>query len=360
MGLSEGCPGCRYLRTGQGRQQAHSEACRRRIEGLLKGDPSGSARLAAADERINRALADAVERHAAKDPGVRFFILERASAACHPESESRKKIALDTEQDSTPRPSFSYGGSSASGTRPSTATRTAQDADASDVTMGTGPELAQGMIQPSSSDDTGGDVVMEEGENADERSATDSNSSGPDSRRKIMTKREAREARDEQSTVTRQHVPRRIFLKTTPQGHAVAVTTQEALDGFRKKTMRVANIENNSLNWVSISSAGALDMTNCDFSERRARDEMRHIIGSSEPDVIIGSDRDRNRGCKKKDKTISNFCANCTKHKLRRTVLCARINVRSELENEVRGKDHGHARDESSCSESVYVRVGRV
>ena len=87
-GLSEGCPGCRYLRPGQGRQQAHSEACRRRIEGLLKGEPSGSARLAAADERINRALADAVERHAAKDPGVRG-ILKRASAACHPESESQ-------------------------------------------------------------------------------------------------------------------------------------------------------------------------------------------------------------------------------------------------------------------------------
>ena len=102
-GLSEGCPGCRYLRTGQGRQQAHSEACRRRIEGLLKGDPSGSTRLAAADERINRALADAVERHAAKDPGVRG-ILKRASAACHPEPESQKKIALDTQQESTPRP----------------------------------------------------------------------------------------------------------------------------------------------------------------------------------------------------------------------------------------------------------------
>ena len=52
-GLSEGCPGCRYLRTGQGRQQAHSEACRRRIEGLLNCHPSGSTRLAAADERIN-------------------------------------------------------------------------------------------------------------------------------------------------------------------------------------------------------------------------------------------------------------------------------------------------------------------
>ena len=220
-GLSEVCPGCRYLRTGQGRQQAHSEACRRRIEGLLKGDPSGSARLAAADERINHALADAVERHAAKDPVVRG-ILKRASAACHPKSESRKKIALDTEQDSTPRPSVSYGGSSASGTRPSTATRTAQDADTSDVTRGTGPELAPGMIQPSSSDDTGGDAVME-GENADERSATDSNPSGPDSRRRIMTKTEPREARDEQSIVTSQHIPRRMSGKTTPQGHAVAV-----------------------------------------------------------------------------------------------------------------------------------------
>ena len=37
-GLSEGCPGCHHLRTGQGRQQAHSEACRRRIESLWKGE----------------------------------------------------------------------------------------------------------------------------------------------------------------------------------------------------------------------------------------------------------------------------------------------------------------------------------
>ena len=111
--------------------------------------------------------------------------------------------------------------------------------------------------------------------------ARDSNPSGPDSRRRITTKRDPREAGDEQSTVTGQHVPRRMSGKTTPQGHAVAVTTQEALDGSREKTMRVANIENNSLNWVSISSAGAQDVTNCDFGGRRARDEMRHIIGSS-------------------------------------------------------------------------------
>ena len=120
-GLSEGSPGCRYLRTGQGRQQAHSEACQRRTEDLLKGDPVGSARLAAADERINRALADAVERHATKDPGVRG-ILKRASVVCHPESDSQKKIARDTEQHPIPHPSVTHGGSSASGTRPSITT----------------------------------------------------------------------------------------------------------------------------------------------------------------------------------------------------------------------------------------------
>ena len=48
-------------------------------------------------------------------------------------------------------------------------------------------------------------------------------------------------------------------------------------------------------------------MTNCDFSERRARDEMRRIIGSSERDVIIGSDKDPNRGCKKRDKDHIEF-----------------------------------------------------
>ena len=71
--------------------------------------------------------------------------------------------------------------------------------------------------------------------------------------------------------------------------------------------MRIANVENNALNWVSISSGGALDMTHCDFSGRPARDEMRHIIGSSELEVTIGSDRDRNRECRKKDRDHIEF-----------------------------------------------------
>ena len=141
-----------------------------------------------------------MERHAAKDPGVRG-ILKRARATCHPESESQKKNALDTEQDSTPRSSVSHGGSSAPGTRPSTITGTAQDTGTTNVTGEMRPELAQGMTQPTSSDDTGGGVAME-GETGDQSSAGHSNPSGPDSRRRITTKREPREVRDEQSSTT--------------------------------------------------------------------------------------------------------------------------------------------------------------
>ena len=136
-GLSEGCP------TGQGRQQAHSEACRSRIEGLLRGDPAGSIRLSATDERINRALADAVERHPTRDPGVRSS-LKRASAVSHPESEPQKKVALDTEQEPTPRPSVSHGGPSASGTRYNTTTRTDQSTHTNDATRETRGEPAAG------------------------------------------------------------------------------------------------------------------------------------------------------------------------------------------------------------------------
>ena len=179
------------------------------------------------------------------------------------------------------------------------------------MTRGTRPELARGATHPSGSDGTGDDVVME-AENEGERSAGDSNPSGPDSRRRITTKREPREARDEQSTVTSLLVPRRMSGKTSPQAHAVAVTTQEASDGSREN-FRVANIEN-SLGWVSISSAGALAMTHCDFSERLARDEMRHIIGSSEPGVIIGFDKEITRDVRERTRTTLNFCVNCTEH----------------------------------------------
>ena len=102
-------------------------------------------------------------------------------------------------------------------------------------------------------------------------------------------------------------------------------------------------------------------MTHCDFSARAARDEKRHIIGSSEPDVIIGSDKDRNRGCRKKDKDHIEFlCELYEASGCARPILRARADVRSEFENEVCDEDHGHAGNESGSGRSVHVRVGCV
>ena len=116
--------------------------------------------------------------------------------------------------------------------------------------------------------------------------------------------------------------------------------------------MRIANVENNALNWVPITSAGALDMTHCDFSVTSARYEMRHIIGSSEPDVIIGSDKDQNRGCKKKDKDHMEFL--CEMYEAQAARGRCELTSEIELDNEVSGEDHGHAGDENDSGGSVW------
>ena len=200
-GLSEGCPGRRFLRTGQERQQTHSEACRRRIEALLGGGSRGSARLAAADERINRALADAVERHATKNPGTKG-ILKRASVVCH----RQKKIALDIEQDLPPHTPVSYGGSSGSGARPSDTASNDPNTSTGDVTGEDRTRLEQAARVTLA-------VVRED--SADENRAEHPSSSGSDSRRRITTKREPREVGDEKTSTNEQHVPRKISEKTT-------------------------------------------------------------------------------------------------------------------------------------------------
>ena len=143
-------------------------------------------------------------------------------------------MALDTELDSTPHPSVSYGGSSASGARPSSTTSTDQNTGTSDVTREVKTGLTQDVTRASSSDDD--NVVMRK-ENADQIRAEHPSSSGSDSRRRITTKREPRAVRDAETSVTEQHVPR--------------ISRKQPC----RSTMRV---ENNTLNWVSTSSAGAL------------------------------------------------------------------------------------------------------
>ena len=81
----------------------------------------------------------------------------------HPESESQKKIARDTEQDPIPHHSVSHGGSSASGTRPSTTASADLNTDMTrEARAGPSPD----MTRANGEDHAGGDVVTREDENS--------------------------------------------------------------------------------------------------------------------------------------------------------------------------------------------------
>ena len=92
-------------------------------------------------------------------------------------------------------------------TIPSVTASTDQDTSTGDVTRDVRTGLAQDVTRTSSSDDNGEDVVMRE-DNAGENRAEHPYWS--DSRKRITTKREPREVRDEQTSITEPHVPRRI------------------------------------------------------------------------------------------------------------------------------------------------------
>ena len=125
-------------------------------------------------------------------------VLKKSSVGCHPESESQKRVALDPEQDPTPQPRISNGGSSASRVRPSAITVADHGTGTSDVAR-------------AGSEEHNDDDVAMDGDGADDDSARHPNPSGSDSRRMITTKRETRRVRVGQSSTAEQHVPRRLF-----------------------------------------------------------------------------------------------------------------------------------------------------
>ena len=96
---------------------------------------------------------------------------------------------------------------------------------------------AQDAAQASDNDDLGDGVAMRE-DNADEDRAGLPSLSGSALRRRITTKRGPRKDKDVRTSTTTERVPRRISAETTPSEHTVAVTSQEAPNGHREKTMR--------------------------------------------------------------------------------------------------------------------------
>ena len=83
---------------------------------------------------------------------------------------------------------------------------------------------------------------------------------------------------------------------------------------------------------------------------------MRHIIGSSEPDVIIGSDKDQNKECRKKDKDMEFLCELNEAQGARGRHFVHELT----FENVVRGENHGHAMNENDSGGSAHVRIGRM
>ena len=86
--------------------------------------------------------------------------------------------------------------------------------------------------------------------------------------------------------------------------------------------------------------------TRCDFSVRSAWDEMRHIMGCSEPDVIILSDKDQNRECRKKDKFHMEFLCELYEAQVAR-IRCFVHELTSEVNSRMQWRD-GHAWNESN------------
>ena len=62
-GYTDSCPRCDHERRyGPGRiTKGHSDACRSRIVAELSKTPEGQRRLEAADERVNRSIAEQIE-----------------------------------------------------------------------------------------------------------------------------------------------------------------------------------------------------------------------------------------------------------------------------------------------------------
>ena len=205
FGATIGCPGCNSIK-GNKRRQGHSERCRRRIEESLRKTPHGAERLERREEVINEALAEEVRRR-----------------------ELRKK---ETDRVATAAPGM-----------------TAESATA---------EWRENPIEPDPNPKRR--MLMKS------TSLTASSSSGPGKEKRTKSDADSRmqvestsmptiNESTESSETLDANTQRRIVGKSEP----VAVTTQEAIDGYREKTRRIANVEQIELgNIMELSITGQL------------------------------------------------------------------------------------------------------
>ena len=179
FGATIGCPGCNSIRDNK-RRQGHSERCRRRIEECLRKTPHGTERLERREEVINEALAEEVRR-----------------------KEQRKK---ETDRVATAAPGI-----------------TAESAPAGwrEDPIEPDPNPKKRMLMKS----TSLTASSSSGHNREKRTKSDGESNMQVESTSVPTTNESTELSETLAENTR----RRIVGKSEP----VAVTTQEAIDGYR-------------------------------------------------------------------------------------------------------------------------------
>ena len=86
-GFTPGCPGCLAKQRGEIAKRGHSEACRKRIEDMMRQDGEDRKKIEAADERITRQVARRIEQEEKKkmsediadqDQGEEIHVSERS------------------------------------------------------------------------------------------------------------------------------------------------------------------------------------------------------------------------------------------------------------------------------------------
>ena len=192
FGATIGCPGSNAIRDNK-RAQAHSDRCRKRIEERLRTTPHGTKRLDRRNEVINEAVAEEVRREEQRRRSDR-------AAAETPEAEPTAPAGSEPREDPIepdPNPKRRLLMKSAS----PTATGCGQQRERKAIPEG------ESRMQ-----------VEDKPEIDTEERAETPGAPSPNNRRRIGTKSEP-----------------------------MAVTTQEAVDGYREKAMRIASVERTQL-----------------------------------------------------------------------------------------------------------------
>ena len=195
FGATIGCQGCNAIKNNK-RAQAHSDRCRKRIEECLRNTPHGTERLDRRDEVINEALAEEVrrgEQRKKRSNGATAAVPETGSAAPEPMAGPAAPEFREDPVEPDPNPKRRIFMKSAS----STASGSGQQREKRPIPDGESRMQVEDMSETS----TGEGTSLPAAPSANTR--------------------------------------RRIVVKSEP----MAVTTQEAVDGYREKAMRIASVE---------------------------------------------------------------------------------------------------------------------